>query len=216
MITEERKSVLVSQSKKEDYLSICHNAIWPSIRASGGRVVCMLSGLIGKPTSHMLQMTSYDDLESWQTSQGAWSTERESFLEEESVRLLKPVAERPKDIIPPEDRRPVYGYRKFLISPSDLNEFVTCSEEGIWPRLENLDACVLGMWTTMASTSPLEVILLTGYHGPCHWEQTRFTDEQSGNFDFEENIWDREKALRDRRIELTQNTWVELMRSTDF
>ena len=216
MITEERKSVLLSQSKHGEYLSVCHNAIWPSIRASGGRVVCMLSGLIGKPASHILQMTSYNDLASWQTSQGAWSTERESFLEEEAVRLLKPVSKRPKNIIPPEDRRPVYGYRKFFISPSDLAEFVTWSEEGIWPRLESLDACVLGMWTTMASASPLEVILLTGYHGVSHWEKTRFTYNQSDSSDLGDNIWDREIALRNRRIELTQNTWVELMRSTDF
>ena len=215
MITEERKSI-VSAGSIDEYLTLCQNTIWPSLRASSGRVLCMLNGMIGNPTSHILQMTAYQDLESWQTAQGAWSIERDSLLEKESVRILRSVSSRPKDTITPEDRRPVYGYRRFLISPSDLSEFVTCSEEGIWPRIEKMGASILGMWTPMASSSPLEVVLLTGYNGPAHWEETRFdnrTDEVDGDVD---ELWSREEALRERRTQLTQETWVEMMKSTDF
>ena len=215
MITEERRSVLETESKSS-YVELCRNTIWPSLRASGGRVICMLTGMIGRPSTHLLQMTSYADLESWQTAQGAWSINRESLLRQESVRLLRPIASRPKDTVPPEDRRSVYGYRKFFISPTDVSEFVTCSDEGIWPRIENMGACVLGMWTPMASVSPSEIVLLTGYDGPAHWEQTRFTQEQRSNSNIDDQLWDREKALRERRVELTRDTWVELMRSTDF
>ena len=216
MITEERRSVLGSESLIGEYLSTCRNTIWPSIRASGGSIICVLSGLIGKPTSHILQMTSYRDLESWQTAQGAWSVGPESLLTEETVRLLKPVATRPKDTIPPEDRRSLYGYRTFFISPNDLSEFVRCSEEGVWPRIETMGACILGMWTTLASTSPLEVILLTGYHDTSHWEQTRLTPAQPESLDTDASIWDRETALRSRGTELTLKTYLELMRPTDF
>ena len=216
MITEERKSILGPKALTEDYLSICRNTIWPSIRASGGSIICVLSGLIGKPTSHILQLTSYRDLESWKTAQGAWSVGPESLLTEETVRLLKPVSTRPKDTIPPEDRRSVYGYRTFYIYPNDLSEFVSCSEEGIWPQIEATDACILGMWATLASTSPLEVILLTGYHDTSHWEETRIATSQSDNLDINADIWDRNMALRSRRTELTLKTYVEFMRSTDF
>ena len=109
MITEERKSI-VSAGSIDKYLTLCQTKIWPSLRASSGRVLCMLNGMIGKPRSHMLQMTAYQDLESWQTAQGAWSIERDSLLEKESVRILRSVSSRPKDTIPPEDRRPVYVF----------------------------------------------------------------------------------------------------------
>ena len=153
MITEERRSVLEIESRN-NYIELCRNSVWPSLRASGGKVICMLTGMIGRPSTHLLQMTSYADLESWQTAQGAWSVNRESLISQESVRLLRPIASRPKDTVPPEDRRSVYGYRKFFISPTDISQIVTCSEEGIWPRIENMGACVLGMWTPMASVSP--------------------------------------------------------------
>ena len=79
-----------------------------------------------------------------------------------------------------------------------------------------MGASILGMWTPMASSSPLEVVLLTGYYGPSHWEETRFdnrTDEVDGDVD---ELWSREEALRERRTQLTQETWVEMMKSTDF
>ena len=215
MIKDERKSI-VSYGSIDEYLTLCKNTIWPSLMASSGRVLCMLNGMIGNPTSHMLQMTAYQDLESWQTAQGAWSIERDSLLEQESVRILRSVSSRPKDTIPHEDRRSVYGYRKFLISPIDLAEFVTCSEEGIWPRIEKMGASILGMWTPMASSSPLEVVLLTGYNGPAHWEETRF-DSRTDEIDVDvDELWSREEALRKRRTQLTQETWVEMMKSTDF
>ncbi|MEC9278099.1 MAG: hypothetical protein VYC23_02205 [Chloroflexota bacterium] len=212
MITEERRTIL-DEETVSDYIYTCQSTIWPSIRASGGSVLCMLNGMIGSPASHMLQMTSYENTESWQTGQWAWTTDRESLVKEETVRMLRPVSSRPKKTVPPEDRRAVYGYRRFFISPTDLSEFVTCSEEGIWPRIESMGACILGLWTTTASTSPLEVILLTGYDNPTHWDETRFYNAKEKVAD---TLWDREEELRKRRVDITQKTWVELMRSIDF
>lgn len=116
-------------------------------------------------------------------------------------------------MIPIEDRRPIYGYRKFIISPDDLSEFITCSENGIWPRIESMGACILGMWTTTTSTTPMEVILLTGYHSPSHWEQTRYAPENMGA---SKELWNREMSYRSRRVELTKTTKVNLMTSLDI
>ena len=99
-----------------------------------------MRGLIGLSPITLAQITSYNDIHSWDGSQDLWPSLREQIVERKSVRLLKPVSQRPKKTIPIEDRRPTYGYRKFIISPDDLSEFVTCSENGIWPRIESMGA----------------------------------------------------------------------------
>ena len=76
-----------------------------------------------------------------------------------------------------------------------------------------MGACILGLWTTASSSSPLEVVLLTGYDSPTHWDETRFHNAKEKVAD---TLWDREDELRKRRVDITQNTWVELMRSIDF
>ena len=84
---------------------------------------------------------------------------------------------RPKPETPERDRRAVYGMRRFWIQPGDWREFVRHSAEGIWPRIESQDACILGLFRDAAVTEPLECVLLTGYHGAAHWEETRATSE---------------------------------------
>ncbi len=74
---------------------------------------------------------------------------------------------------PLEDYRAVYALRTFIIARQDLSEFFRCSEEGIWPRVGKLDGRVLGLWTTLATTDVVKIVLLTAYHGPAHWEETR-------------------------------------------
>ena len=104
MITEERRTILDKESIS-DYISTCQSTIWPSIRASGGSVLCMLNGMIGSPASHMLQMTSYENTESWQTGQGAWTTDRENLVKEETVRILRPYlpGQRKRSLLKTED-----------------------------------------------------------------------------------------------------------------
>ena len=99
-----------------------------------------MKGLIGLSPTTLVQLTSYNDIQSWDDSQGSWPSLRKQFVERETVRVLKPISQRPKNVIPVVDRRPVYGYRKFIISPNDLSEFVTCSENGIWPKIKSMGA----------------------------------------------------------------------------
>ena len=212
MITEERR-VNLSREQLPQYIDLVRHTISPSIRASGGRVLCLLQGLIGSPSTTLIQMTQYEDIDSWQLAQGAWTVNREQFAIQESTRILKPISSRPKNLVPPEDRRTIYGYRKFIISPASVSEFAACSEEGIWPRLESEGACILGMWSNAESVSPAEVILLTGYNSLAHWESTRFSP---GSPDENNDLWNRESALRTRREDLTIKTFVEIMISTDL
>ena len=107
----------------------------------------------------------------------------------------------------------MYGYRRFFIRPADLDEFVHCSEDGIWPRIEAQGACILGLWATLAATDPLEVVLLTGYHGPAHWEKTRENPEKPAGID--QQVWETSRKLRARRQQLAIRSWVCLMRAVE-
>ncbi len=212
MIYEERRTV-VGAGKLDDYISVCNAELWPSIRASGGRVICQLSGLIGNPQNELVQISSWRSLYAWEKAQTAEGADMSSVCESEEVRLLRAISTRPKSVIPARDRRPVYGFRRFFIDPSDLDEFVHCSEEGIWPRIESMGACILGLWTTIATTSPAEIVLATGYHSPSHWEETRYDGTRPLGVD--RVLWENENALRRRRVEMTQKSWVCLMRAYD-
>ena len=57
----------------------------------------------------------------------------------------------------------------------------------------------------------MEVLLLTGYHSPTHWEETRVTSAQQ--VDVDQSLRSQETPLRDRRVDISQQTWVRLMRA---
>lgn len=213
MIYEERRIVL-KRDALPDYLRLSREEVWPRLAQRGGRVLCLLGGLIGDPAEVLLQITRFPDLTAWERCQRRGADPRGQTVEREEVRLLQAVASRPKEIVPAEDRRATYGYRRFLIRPADLEEFVYCSEEGVWPRIEAQGARILGLWCTLAATDPLELILLTGYHGPAHWERTRGDRPMPRGFDRE--LWERSRRLRSRRQQLTLRSWVSLMRAIEI
>lgn len=212
MIFEERRTVVVPE-RLNDYISACRTHLWPVIHMSRGEVVCLLSGLIGSPQNEFVQITSWRSLYAWERAQSSAHPDLQGLYQSEEVRLLKAVSSRPKSVIPDRDKRPVYGLRRFFIQPEDLEEFVHCSENGIWTRIEAMGASVLGLWTTLATTSPMEIVLATGYRSPSHWEQTRYRDTRPLGVD--RKLWDNESALRRRRTEMTLKSWVQLMRAHD-
>ena len=168
MIYEERRTLSHPKSA-EDYLEYCKTGYWPNLRAEGGQPICLLSGLIGDPANQHLQITAFEDVQAWEAAQSKLEPSPQNLVENESVRLFRSIASRPKPSVPEEGRRPVYGCRRFLINPADVSDFVNSSENGIWPRIESQGACILGLWTTIAATQPMEILLLTGYHSPTHW-----------------------------------------------
>ena len=213
MIFEERKTSLFPE-KNSTYLEICRDNVWQSIRSSNGSIICSVNGLIGNPQTDILQIIAYPDIESWQTSQGAWSSIESQCIKKESVRILRPINSESKSIIPPEERKAIYEYKIFIIDPVYLNEFNTCFTEAIYPNFQSFDISFLGIWTSAASTNPLEIIQMTGYNHVSHWEQSRL---QFSNLNNKSNeLWNREKALRDRLEEITLESSVVLMEGTNI
>ncbi len=210
MIFEERRT-LVAPNQLDEYLSRHRSELIPSIRAAGGEVICLLSGLIGNPQNEIVQITSWRSLYAWRQAQTAFREGPSELHHSEEVRLLRAISSRPETVIPEEDRRQVYGFRRFFIHPQDLDDFVNCSENGIWPRIEAMDACILGLWTTIAETNPQEIIIATGYRSLSHWEKTRYEGTPPPGVD--RALWDNEDGLRRRRVEMTLQTWVCLMRA---
>lgn len=176
-----------------------------------GKTLCLLTGLIGYPPEEVIRVTRYTGMDPWQQAQ--INVSYPGLAEKEEVRLMRSISSRPKPVVPPEDRRAVYGYRRFYIRPADLEEFVHCSENGIWPRIEAQGASILGLWATVAVTDPLEVVLLTGYHGPAHWEETRDTREKPPNID--QQVWETSRELGARRRQIAIRSWVCLMRAVE-
>lgn len=213
LIYEERRTV-VEPKKVADYLKIREEKNWPTSRLKGGQAILLLSGLIGAPQNEFVQVTSYPDFGSWEAAQHGLAIDVAGIVQCEEVRLLKPISTRPKGVVPKDDLRAVYGHRRFYINPSDMDEFVNCSENGIWPRIESQGACVLGLWTTVSSTYPMEITLLTGYHSPSHWEETRFGGNAPEGV--EKDLWNSEEPLRQRRVDITLRSLVRLMRTHAF
>ncbi len=210
MIYEER--LTLTHAKAADaYLEYCHTGVFPQIKSEGGEPLCLLSGLIGDPVNQYLQITAFEDVAAWEPAQAKVPPSPSEMVESETVRLLRPIASRPKPQIPEEDRRAVYGCRRFQIDPANLADFVDSSQNGIWPCIESRGACILGLWTTVANTQPMDILLLTGYHSPTHWEEARVTSTQQADVD--RGLRAQETPLRDRRVDISQQTWVRLMRA---
>jgi len=213
MLYEER-TINLERGALGDYLKWHRGPARDAVHGNGGRVLCLMAGLIGSPATELLQVTGYPGFDAWQDSQSGALTPPEGLVEGEEVRLLRAIASRPKQPFPAEDRRAVYGYRRFLTRTADLDEFAACSGEGVWPRIEAQGACILGLWTTVAATDPREVVLLTGYHGPGHWEATRGDLPMPEGFD--KDLWEKGARLGARRNQLTLKSWVKLMRAIEL
>ena len=73
---------------------------------------------------------------------------------------------------------------------------------------------MLGLWTTVAASNPMEIVLMTGYHSPGHWDETRYAGSRPDQV--EEALWDAEAPLRRRREEMAIRSWVRLMRAHEI
>jgi hypothetical protein len=194
-----------------DYVQLYRATLAPRLRAAGGEPLLLLTGLIGDRDNSILQVTRFPDMAAWQKAQEALGTERQGIVEADTVRLLRSVASRPKAAIPLEDRRECYSYRKLFISASDLAQFVEDSEKGVWPLYEAADCRVFGLFTTVAATNPLELVLMTGYHSPAHWWETRFVEGRPQSID--DKLWEGSRRRQANRGQLgVRGSWVRLWR----
>ena len=84
----------------------------------------------------------------------------------------------------------------------------------MWPRIESQGACIRGLWSTLAGGDPMEVVLLTGYHGPGHWGEKRVTQPKPEDVD--SALWQGDQKLQARREHITLKTWVNLMQAVEI
>jgi hypothetical protein len=212
MVTEER-IITLKKNSLEEYLSVSKASILPSLRSTGGKVLCVLRGLVGSTADTLTQLTVFKNLDAWQTSQGAWVNDNDQLIQKQTIRLLRTLGTRPNPntMLPPEDRRLIYQYKSDLVSPSNFSEFILCNEEGVWPEVEKEGASALGMWTLSSTTLPVEIITLTGYESVSHWEKLHFRDMPIE----EKDIWNRELQLMKRLESITETRRLDLMISAE-
>lgn len=212
-VYEERKTTL-RKGKLDEYVGLCRRETWPALAGAGGDLVCLLAGLIGDPAEDLLQVVRFPDVADWEGAQGAYRGSRAALVDREEARLLRSAGPRPTFPVDPGLRRPVYGYRRFLLAASDVDEFVHCSAEGLWPGIEPRGPRIFGLWRAVAVTEPQEMAMLTGYEGPAEWESSRYETGMPEGYD--RDLWERALRLRARRNEITIRTWVRLMRAIEF
>lgn len=183
--------------------------VWPTLEGAGIQPLCLLNGLIGVSAEEHLFVIGYQDSNAWQTAQPVLPLPPPELVSAQDTRLYTPSEVRPKAAIPVEDRRAVYGVRRFRTGASDWPAFVRSSASGIWPRIERQGACILGLFREASAADPLDVLLLTGYHGPAHWQDTRTTSGRPAGMPAA--LWQADTAARTERGGLTLDSYVALM-----
>jgi hypothetical protein len=125
------------------------------------------------------------------------------------------------DVAQPGD--PVVTLRYFKIRKGSFPEFLTASEQGVWPFFEKIGVRVIGMWqvvhpagaevtASVASPDSDEVWLITRYASVAHWRATRDMARLGGNGpDYHKAI----EALRLRNA-LTLETNVRFLQGTTW
>jgi hypothetical protein len=212
-IWEERRTVL-KRGALQEYRRMMLDEVWPALAGAGMRPLCLLSGLIGMSAEDVYSFTGFHDAAAWTGATESAALQQavarlSEFVAEESVRLHRASPVRPKPETPKEDRRAIYGMRRFTIRAADWPAFLEHSSEGVWRRIEAQDARILGLFRDAAGTDPLEVTLLTGYHGPGHWEETRFWRDRPT--DFPEDLWEQGRQAQVARNAITLRSHVCLM-----
>ena len=218
----EERRVVVRRGAFPGFRRLVLQTLWPALSEAGARPLCLLNGLIGAPADETYLFTGFPDVEAWLRAQRVLSgaspddgatdplrEQRADLILEERARLLVDSGVRPKPETPVSDRRRVYGMRRFWLAPADWPAFMQHSAGGIWPRIEAQDACILGLFRDAATTEPLEALLLTGYHGPAHWEETRATSEAVSRLP--EDLRERGREAHEGRNAMTLRSYVRLM-----
>jgi|GEM_PF-343145 len=218
----EERRVMLKRGALGAYRKLVLETTWPALIEAGARPLCLLSGLIGAPVQETYLFVGFPDAVSWQQGQGlitGLSVEegraagpiraRAALLEEESARLLIPSPFRPSAEPRREERRAVYGFRKWWIKPETFPEFEHCTHEGVWPAMDAMGHWVLGHFREAFTSELLEVSNLAGYYDPAHWQRTRTAAAPENNVPAE--LLAKLAELAPRRNALTLKSYVKLM-----
>lgn len=218
----EERRVLTQPGKFNEYLALVRDHIWPGVQGADGQTLVLLNGLIGAPVEETLLITGFKGFDQWNaaqnlmtgvTGQGGDSVvrERSELISEESVTLMAPSPYRPDPEPLVENRRPLYGARRFTIDPADLADFERFSFEGVWPAMDEMDHRVLGQFHPMAITESFAVLNLAGYWSPAHWHETRSANDPSSGTS--EEARQQARTAGEARRRLVKHSYVRLLSS---
>ena len=212
MIYEERR-IRLAPGCFQDYRTWALERLWPRLAESGHRPLCLLNGLIGAGAEDVVCIVGFEDFDAWQAAQpilvGDARDGPRRWIESGEARPLLASAYRPDGPTKPEDRRPVYGLRRWWIDPADWLAFNRLSYDGVWPALDHMGHYVLGQFRDAATTSPLAIVNLAGYHDPAHWQATRNPAEHGVPAELIEKF----ATLGRQRAPLVLSSYVCLMRA---
>ena len=123
MIYEERR-IRLTPGCFRDYRTWVLERLWPRLAESGHRPLCLLNGLIGAAAEDVVLIVGFEDFDAWQAAQPALVGDVRDgprrWIESEEARPLLASAYRPDGPTQPEDRRPVYGLRRWWIQTGRL------------------------------------------------------------------------------------------------
>ncbi|MFX1346140.1 MAG: hypothetical protein ACFFAI_13595 [Promethearchaeota archaeon] len=219
-IYEERITAVhqVSQmdiSSLRNYIKYCKSSAFPEMESKGGKVVCLLQGLIGTPNNVFLQITQYPDIKKYYNIQSEIIRNNIEMIESEQVKLFMAITPRPKDPFPLTDQRPIYSNRVFFIKKKDIDLYANLSDQKVWPLYEAWGVSVLGLFSSLSYEILHEIKLFAGYNSIAHWEETRnLTGSKPENI--EKEVWEEGKNAVFKRAELTIKSNVSLMRTVYF
>ncbi len=213
MIYEER-CIQLKGGVLDEYLDWAVHRLWPTLESKGADPVCLLNGLIGASSDELLWIIGFKDYSAWESCQWtiagkAKSQKPRNWIASEAVNLMMPSPYRPVGPVAIDERRAVYGARRWWIHPEDWSEFNRLSHDGVWPAMDYMGHHVIGQFRHAATTSPLEVLNLAGYNDVAHWHATRSPEQH----DVPDALRDLLTALGRERNQLVQKSLVCLMRA---
>lgn len=215
----EHRKTIVASGRFKDYRRLILEDVWGRLDGAGLRPLCFLNVLIGGVPEETHTFIGYPSWDDWQRGQeimtgvgddagAARRNVRREIVLDEEVRPMIAFSGRPLPETPLEDRRPLYGLRRWMIDPAQWEHFTDLSANGIWPAQDAMGHRVLGQFRTAALTDPLEVLNLPGYHSVGHWHETKSTlDPASG---VSEELRQRLAAAGDERSGLIRRSWIQL------
>ena len=213
MIYEERR-IQLKVGAFDEYRDWAVQTLWPLLVSQGAEPVCLLNGLIGTSSEELLWVNGFTDYSAWESAQltiagDAKTAKPRDWIASETVNLMTPSRYRPVGPVALNERRAVYGARRWWIHPEDWTHFNQLSYDGVWPAMDHMGHHVIGQFRHAATTSPLEILNLAGYDDVSHWHATR-TPQKHGVPDA---LLELLSTLGQERNRLVQKSFVCLMRA---
>ncbi|HEU5322527.1 MAG TPA: NIPSNAP family protein [Methylomirabilota bacterium] len=179
-----------------------------AVRAAGGTVFGLFSGLIGLASDEGVLIIAWPAPEALVAHAGRTAAAVDGVIESSGERLVATV--RPIDATPPREAG-VYAHRWFWLQAQDWPEFLRLSEEGVWPYFESDGCRIVGLWRSMEPGPLAKVLLITRYPSVAHWERTRLQSPQAPE-GADERLYAAAQQAGRRRAELTERSIVRLTR----